>query len=52
MKKPEYGSAKIIAKNIKANNYVQMSLIEDKSILILDNLEIKGKHKEVAKKFY
>lgn len=52
MKKPEYGSAKIIANNINAGNYVQISLIEINSLLILDNLPIEGTHADVAKKFY
>ncbi len=51
-KKPEYGEAKIIVNNLKASDYVQLSLIEKKSVLIMDNLTIEGKYKNIAKKFY
>ncbi len=51
-KKPEYGAATIIAKHIKASAYGQMSLIEKRSLLILDGQKTEGKFKNVAKKFY
>ena len=51
-KKPEYGAAKLIINKLKAENNVQTSLIEKKSLLILDGLNIEGKFKNVAKKFY
>ncbi|MBN2893754.1 MAG: hypothetical protein JXL97_17930 [Bacteroidales bacterium] len=51
-KKPEYGPAKIFADNLKADNFIQMSLIEENSTFILDGLKIEGKHKDVASLFY
>jgi len=51
-KKPEYGAAKLIINKLKAENNLQTSLIEKKSLLILDGLNVAGKYKNVAKMFY
>lgn len=51
-KKPEYGHAKIIAKNLTYDNYMHKFLVEKKSTLIIDDNQIDGAHKDVAKKFY
>lgn len=52
MKKPEYGAAKIFANNVQAEKYVQISLIEENSLLILDGLRLDGQLKDVADMFY
>ena len=51
-KKPEYGAAQIIARNIKASGYGQLSLIEKGSVLVWDGKKKEGKFKNVAKRFY
>lgn len=51
-KKPEFGDAKINAKNIKLNNNKTPYLIEKGSEFILEGKEIKGTEKKLAKQFY
>ncbi len=51
-KKPEYGAGFIKCNNLTANNINTLILLEENSTLILNGDTIKGKEKEVAKRFY
>ena len=51
-KKPEYGAAKMILKNIEFNNSKTKFLIEEGSVVVENGKEIKGKEKNVAELFY
>ncbi len=51
-KKAEYAEAQIFAKNIHVKGIVKFSLIEKGSLLVLNGIKIKGKYKNIAKKFY
>ncbi|MCL3781706.1 hypothetical protein EMN47_15075 [Prolixibacteraceae bacterium JC049] len=51
-KKPEYGAGTIKAQNIKVKKYLFMHLVEEKSMLYLNEKEIFGKEPKVAERFY
>ena len=52
MKKPEYGAATIVAKNLKLENCQENLLIEKKSTVEINGMKIEGKQKKVAEMFY
>ena len=51
-KKPEYGPAKMILKNVEFSNSKTKFLIEEGSVVVENGKEIKGKEKNVAELFY
>lgn len=51
-KKPEYGPGKIVANNIRFKKINKELLIEEKSVVILNNKRIDGFERRLAEKFY
>ena len=51
-KKPEFGPAIIKANNLKYSNLINFHLIEEESLLYLNDKKIFGYDKDTAKKFY